>query len=162
MDKNRTAAAWSDYMEQLAVMNTDISHTEDEKHFFRGELEEFFVGLRNHVNFPAIIQEGWTGGINNSDEVFSKRRETSFIVVQEYEELTDFDAIEEAYESCELIGDEFIRKIIADSEDLRFEFETIEILKLQNEQERYVGVRYTIEIKSCFDIEPNEDKWSHE
>ncbi|MDD4847305.1 MAG: hypothetical protein PHR53_00870 [Bacteroidales bacterium] len=165
MNDNYTGTAFSRYMQQLSESHVDVAHTANENHFFRGELEEFYIGLRNKVNFPAVVQEGWGASIQSINNALWKRRETSFIIVKDYDESGDFDHIETAFETCEIIGDEFVRKIMQESEDALnciMEIEVSDISRLQNEQERYVGLRYTLLLDSPFSTTVTVSKWEEE
>ncbi|PKP20079.1 MAG: hypothetical protein CVU04_04710, partial [Bacteroidetes bacterium HGW-Bacteroidetes-20] len=57
MRDKSSAADFQNYMKNLAVQNKDLNHRSTEKHFFRKELEEFYLGFRSDVNFPALILE---------------------------------------------------------------------------------------------------------
>ena len=98
-DLHNSPQAFSRYLQDLAARHKSLNHTEREPHFFRGELEEFYTGFRDRVNFPALIQEG--GEIrftsDNADNAF-KERESSFMVVQSYEDDGDYRSEEHTSE----------------------------------------------------------------
>ena len=85
-DLHNSPQAFSRYLQDLAARHKSLNHTPEEPHFFRGELEEFYTGFRDRVNFPALIQEGGEVRFtsDNADNAF-KERESSFMVVQSYE-----------------------------------------------------------------------------
>lgn len=158
--------AFSDYLRKLAACHKSINHTTEEPHFFRGELEEFYVGFRDRLNFPALVQEGseirFTS--DNADNAF-KERESAFMVVQSYPDDNDYDAIYEAFDLCERIGDEIIRRMNCDKYDSQcmevkdFLLDEVSAIQIQNTRERYVGVRYTFTTKTPFWNETDNSKW---
>jgi len=164
--KHNTTKAFSEYMENLAALHVDLSHSDGEKHFFRGELSEFYAGFRDSVNFPALILEGSELQFT-SDQAHNsfKIRDTSFMIVQHYAESDDYDAIAGAFDFCEQIGDDIFRKINSDKYDpccmviKDFHFDDVSAFQIQNEKERYAGWRYTIAPKTPFCDLVNEDKW---
>lgn len=146
-------------MESIAVRNKRICHSENEPHFFRLELEEFYNKLRNEIHFPALIVEGYEIGYDDDQ----KNRNTSFIVVQCYEEQNDYDRIFEAFSECEDIGEEIIRKVNNDDEmNSCASFELSNAILLQNETERYVGIRFSIRVTSKIREDIDKSMWIDE
>lgn len=84
-----TSGQYYQYLESLATQHVDIQHSSVEKHFFRGELEEFYMDLRNKVKFPALVAESFELSFSND----TKMRETSFIVACAYGESKNWDNI---------------------------------------------------------------------
>jgi hypothetical protein len=169
MEYNCTPKAFGDYMQKLASLHIELAHTPEEPHYLRGELEEFYTGLRDRVNFPALVQEGSEIRFTSDQARNSfKERDSSFMIVQDYESDNDYDAIYAAFDFCEKIGDEIIRKINADKyEDScmvvkDFLIEDVSAVQIQNVRERYVGVRYTISPKTPFWHEPDPNAWKTE
>ena len=165
---HNTPKAFGDYMQRLATLHVSLMHTPENPHYFRGELEEFYTGFRDRVNFPALIQEGseihFTS--DQADNSF-KERESSFIIAQGYEDDNDYDAIYLAFDLCEEIGDEIIRRINADKYDPAcmvikdFRIEDVTAVQIQNVRERYVGVRYSFTPKTPFHSEIDPTKWRY-
>jgi len=165
-DTHNSPQAFSLYLMGLAVAHKGLLHTSAEPHYFRGELEEFYMGFRDRVNFPAMVQEGseirFTS--DNADNAF-KERESSFMIVQSYENDDDYEAIYQAFDLCERIGDEIIRRINLDKFKAEcmvvkdFLLEDVSAVQIQNTRERYVGVRYSFTIKSPFWNELDTNKW---
>jgi len=163
---HNTPQAFSEYMQKLASLHVDLSHTPETPHYFRGELEEFYMGFRNDVNFPALIQEGSEIRFTSDQARNSfKERDTSFMIVQNYTDDNDYTAIYSAFDLCEKIGDEIIRKINEDKYDPAcmvvkdFLMEDVTATPIQNVRERYVGMRYTHTPKTPFWHEPDPSKW---
>ena len=156
-----TGKAYYEMMRQLAVHHADIRHNDATPHYFRKELDEFYMGLRNNVNFPALIVEGFNLYYDTSPILQRKRRESSFIVVMNYDDDTDYEQIDDAFDYCEHIGDELLRKIITQTEEATcaFTVDDISAVQVQNETDRYVGIRYTLTYSSPFDTDADNDKW---
>ena len=152
-----TSSQYYQYIERLARSHRMVAHSDTEKHLFRGELEEFYMDLRNKVKFPAVIAESWE--ITFQDE--TKERETSFIIAAAYKESKNWGHIYAAIDLCERIGDEFLRRIIADVDDGKFcgDVELMSAIPMVDEQHLYAGVRYTIRMSCPFNPEPDEEEW---
>lgn len=146
------------YLEDLCRKNVDISHSDTEKHYFRGELEEFYVDLRNKVSFPCVVAESFELSWTN----VGKNRECSFIVCAAYRESKNWDLIYDAMTLCEQIGDEFLRRMVFDSEagDFCGIIEPVSATPLLNEQRLYVGMRYTLRVNQGFNEDVFADKWT--
>jgi len=156
INPNRTPQALYSYLEMLAVKNTDLKHSEKEQHYFRGELEDFYLGLRNRVKFPALISESFE---LNYDADW-KYREFSFIVVEDYQDRNKYNQIDDAISKCEEIGEEIIRKILHDFDEHDLgELDYGHGDPMENKEQKYIGIRFTITMKSCFDTEINKKKW---
>lgn len=154
-----TSQDYYDYIEQLASANTLVKHHSREKHFFRGELEEFYMDLRNKVRFPAVIAESFE--LSWEEDAEFKNRETSFIIASEYKGAKNWDNINTAFDLCERIGDEFLRRIMYDADEggLCAGIIPLSAVPVLNEQHLYAGIRYTIYLKTPFDTEVNPDMW---
>jgi len=166
-DEHCTPQAFSTYLKDIASSLTALSHTAESPHFFRGELEEFYTGFRDRVNFPALIQEGSEIRFttDQADNAF-KLRESAFMIVQSYENDDDYDAIHDALDLCEKIGDEIIRKMNLDKYDADcmivkdFLIEDVSAVPMQNVRERYVGMRYSFTTQTLFWNELDTRKWN--
>lgn len=153
-----TVGQYYQYVEALATEHVYIRHTENEQHFFRGELEDFYMGLRNKVHFPALIAESYELSFDSD----SKTRETSFIVVCDYKESKDWQRVYAAMDFCETIGDEILRRMMSDAEagDICAELEPISAVPVLDEQHLYAGMRYTIRVGCKFDYDVDRAKWN--
>lgn len=161
-----SASDFQNYLEKLAVQNKDLNHRVSGKHFFRKELEEFYVGFRGDVNFPALILESAELAFSDSPRNAFKERSSAFLVVDNYENDDDYDQIAEALDRCERIGDEILRKFLADAEDSSilevksFNLSDCTAFPIQNQNERYIGYRYLINSKTFFCQDPDPEKWN--
>ncbi len=148
------------YLEGLAEKHTLVRHNQGspaEKHYFRGELEEFYMDLRNRVKFPAVVAESFELQFYEGKKV----RESSFIIVTNYGESKNWDDIDGAFRLCERIGDEFMRRISYDDEegDLCANVAFESAVPVLNEQHLYAGIRYTFTVEQDFDDGVDENMW---
>lgn len=152
-----TSRQYYQYIEDLAKSHVMVRHSDTEKHFFRGELEEFYMDLRNKVKFPAVIAESWEITFNQE----TKERETSFIIASSYRESKNWESIYFVMDLCERIGDDFLRRIISDTSDgaICADVELLSAVPMLDEQHLYVGVRYTIRLSCPFNPDPDEESW---
>ncbi len=155
-----TAHQYYQYLEDLAASHVLISHVPGDgngKHFFRGELEEFYMDLRNKVKFPALIAEGFELSYDDG----TVKRETSFIVASDYKESKNWDNIYAAMTLCERIGNEVLRRMLGDNDngDLCANIEPVSAVPLLDEQHLYAGIRYTIVVETAFDYNVDKAKW---
>lgn len=140
------------YMRQLAAQHRKLRHTHEEPHFFRGELQEFMDGLRSKVNFPCLVTESNEVEYEGSKANLSKKRTTSFIVVDTYDNVGDFNETDEKMSLCEMIAEDILGRMLTDAaKPFRMaQIEEAEGNYLLHESERYVGYRVNITM-----IEPN-------
>lgn len=134
---------YTSYMRQLAMSHTSIQHSPTETHFFRGELQEFFQRLRSDVCFPCLIAEGCEVEYSGSKDAPIKKRSTSFIIADRYDQQNDYADIQAQMSGCEKIAEEVLGRMLSDkgAPFEKIEFSSIEGAYLQNEVERYVGYR---------------------
>lgn len=140
------------YMRTLATRHRRLHHTPEEPHFFRGELQEFFEGLRSRVEFPCLIVEGSEVEYAGTRQNLTKRRNTSFIVADSYDQVGDFSEMEEKMSGCEMIAEELLGRMLTDTSKPfhNVEIEGAEGQYLANESQKYVGYRVNLTL-----IEPN-------
>ena len=152
------------YMAGLAEKNRKIRHTAAERHFFRGELQEFFAKLRSDVHFPCLIQEGYDVSYGGSANNPVKRRSTSFIVADCYDQNKDYGEIQDKMDGCETLADEIFSRMLWDAENTdgcpfhSIEVEAADGTFLQNEQMRYVGYRITFTVSDAACL-ANKNDW---
>ena len=157
---NDNAGCFYAFMRGIAEPHADILHSNKEKHFFIGELEEFFMGLRSKVRFPALVVEGFE--LNYSDEKpIIKHRESAFTVIYAYTQKDDYNAITDCYSKSEIIGEEIINKIRQEGMDLpcQVRIENIHGLEIINENEKYAGVRFSFTLRKIHTTKINANKW---
>ena len=154
------------YMATLASSHVELNHSKDDKHFCRGELQDFFASSRSAIKYPCVILEGCELKYDGNSTNVIKTRESSFIVSDAYKEKDDYDEIQNALSRCERIGEEIIGKMINDAQNDESDFigisiSNIEAVYLQNETLKTVGCRFSfsIEQSTCL-YKP--DRWKNE
>jgi len=90
------SATFSDiieYFQMIANQHIQIGHTDEEKHFYRFEIEEVLTGLKK-MNYPALILEGYRYSFSDakSDNVI-KKRSCAFMLVNHLSDIGDFQAM---------------------------------------------------------------------
>lgn len=140
------------YMRQLAAEHVRLHHTPDEPHFFRGELEEFMDGLRSKVSFPCLVTESNEVEYEGTKNNLSKKRSTSFIIVDTYDNVGDFNETDEKMSLCEMIAEDILGRMITDTQKpfRMAQIDEAEGNYLLHMSERYVGYRVNLTM-----IEPN-------
>ena len=152
------------YMRSLAEEHKKLHHRPEEKHFFRGELQEFFENLRSRVAFPCLLVEGSEVTYTGSRQNLCKRRTTSFIVADGYDQVGDFDEMEERVSGCEMIAEEILGRMMSDDNK---PFRSIEIEEtdgqyLANVAQRYVGYRVNLTLVESNICINNKMAWDEE
>ena len=154
---NTGSALYYAKMKTLAEQHRLLQHSENELHYFRGELEEFYVGLRNKVNFPAMVVEGYE--LNYSED--KKQLETSFFIAQDYKEQNDYDEIDRAFDLCERIGESVAKRLMAEADDLNCQSVVLDnAVQMQHETEKYVGMRFNFTVIYPFCDSVGGDDWN--
>jgi hypothetical protein len=155
-----------EYFEYLAANHTGIGHKENETHFFRFELEDVLTSLKGDIHFKALILEGYDFGFGyrHSDNLL-KQRNGAFIIIDRVMDENDFDAITQAYDECEEIGDEIIVRIASDKRNRNvpvvrdFQIEGIQGNMIANAAEGYYGMRYTYSLVSPRTNDVDTTRW---
>lgn len=138
---------YTTYMRSLAAQHRELNHTAEEKHFFRGELQEFWQQFRSDVRFPCLIAESCDMKYTGEKGRLFKERSTSFIVADKYDQHDDYDEIQLKMSKCERIAEEILAKIISEDDAFiasRMDEGTGQYL--MNEADRYVGYRMDFKI----------------
>lgn len=155
------------YFEAIAATHVDIGHTAGESHFFLMDLEEVIRGLKNKVNFPALILEDYTFGFsdNKSDNVL-KKRSTAFMIVDRVADQGNSTSIKAVLDHMEEIGDEIIIKMLHDKRELAtkvvrdFQIEEVHAVPIYHDIDHFYGFRYEFSISSSRTNSIDPDKWT--
>lgn len=156
-----------EYFENLARRHVDIRHSETEKHFFRMEIDEVLAGInRSDVKHPYFILEGYDFGYTDqkSDNLL-KDRNGAFVLLDHVADPTDFDAIHDAWDRMEAIGDEILVKIKSDKRNpltpvIRdFDFAQVKGNLIANEVDGNYGIRFTYSLVSTRSTDVDPEKW---
>ena len=155
------------YFENLARYHKSIGHTEQEKHFFRFEIEEVLAGLnRTDSDYPMLVLEGYNFDYtdNRSDNILKNRR-GAFVLLDVVTDTTDPYEIHEVWNRMEEIGDDILARIKADKYNpltpvvRDFQFSTVQAIPLINETGNNAGIRYTFAITSPAPADVDTEKW---
>lgn len=157
---NDHAGNYYAFMREIAENHVDIKHSDTNKHFYRGELEEFFLSLRNKVKFPALVVEGFELNYTETNPIV-KYRESAFTVIFDYRKRDDFDAITDCFSKSEIIGEEILNQIKTYGKNLACQvlIENIHAVELLNETELYAGVRFSFSLKKIHQTKIDSTKW---
>lgn len=154
---------YTTYMRSLAEKHKELHHTTEEKHFFRGELEEFWDQFRSEANFPCLITERSENSYSGQISQIVKRRSTTFMVVDTYDQHDDYDDILLKMSRCESIAEQVLGRMMIEEDSPFSNIDTGDIHGeyLQNEQDRYVGylVGLTFSEQACL---INNSVWNEE
>lgn len=155
-----------DYFRTLASQHVELMHSENEKHFYRFELEEFFTGLRN-LNYPALILEGYKYGLVDklSDNVL-KERSGAFMLIDHVSDGGDIDKMHEVWEQMEMICDDIVSRIKKDKRERSvpvvqgFDLNNIEVALVANMMDHSYGIRCTFNIASPLNVDIDATHWN--
>lgn len=141
-----TLTEYNDYFEDLAARHAELSHSAQECHFTRGELEEFFQNFRSKVQFPCMILEASECSYNiPSLATATRERSGAFIIADTYGLRKDYDDVQAALQRCERIAEDIVRIMAFDCDretDAPFaSLRNVSLVYLQNQQLKYAGAR---------------------
>lgn len=155
-----------EYFDYLARNHVDIGHTDDERHYYRFELDEVFTSLGSNINFKALILEGYDFNFGDSDsDNLQKQRNGAFIIIDHEGDENNYTRINQIYDECEAIGDEIIVRIAADKRNRNipvvrnFDIRGTQGNMVANAGEGYYGMRYTFSLHSPRTNDVDPDKW---
>lgn len=151
------------YMQQLAAQHVELQDRHEERHYFFGELPDFFENLRSKVNFPALIAEGSTVTYAGTRNNLCKKRETSFSVVDSYDQMGDVPEMVLKVSNCEKIAEQILGRMMKDPDSVK-PFRTIDIEDISgeynaHEADRYVGYRITLTLTDASVCIYDEHAW---
>ena len=155
------------YFENIAREHVSIQHTDNEKHFFRFELDEVLNGInRTDVAYPMLILEGYSYDYtdNKSDNIL-KNRSGAFILLDHCPDISDYGKIHEIWDNLESIADDILIRIKFDKRNpltpvvRGFEFSSVESKLIANEIGNSIGIRITFTISSPVPSDINVTRW---
>ena len=149
---NLNANSFYAYMRGLAAKHKEIGpdkEGENKKHFFIGELEDFYKGLRSVVEFPALVVEGFQVSLPSEDQSL-KERESAFVVVYGYEDHKNTDQETDCFSKSEDVGLEILRRMMQDGDEASCSIRISNITGVQilNETNKYAGVRFSFTLSN--------------
>ena len=159
----------TNYMAGLAALHTALNHRPPKsKHFFRGELEEFYNKLRSDVKFPCMILEGSEIDYEGNTYNLTKIRHCAFMIVDNIDKMRDYEEIQERMSYCEKIGEQVMGRIIkeAGKPETGSPFAQLMITDMaaeywHNETQKYVAFRMKFTVKGKVQL-CGKDVWSDE
>ena len=155
------------YFENLAKAHVEIQHTDNEKHFFRFELDEVLNGIqRSDVAYPMLILEGYSYDYtdNKSDNIL-KNRSGAFILLEHCPDISDYGKVHEIWDKLETIADDILIRIKTDKRNpltpvvRGFEFSSVESKLIANEIGNSIGIRITFTISALVSTDVNINRW---
>jgi len=158
------------YFENLARTHVDIGHTDQEKHFFRMEVDEVLAGInRTDVKYPFLILEGYGYDFTDSkSDNLLKNRSGAFMLLDHVSDSSDFEAIHAVWDHMEEIGDEILVRMKTDKRNpltpvIRdFQFSTSQATLIANEIDGSYGIRFTYVLTSPRSNDVDPAKWLEE
>ena len=156
------------YFENLARRHKSILHTDQEKHFFRFEIEEVLAGInRTDTVYPLLVLEGYNFEYtdNKSDNIL-KNRNIAFILLDVVHDITDATEIHDVWNRMESIGDDILARLKADKRNPQtpvvrdFGFSTVRAIPIINEVGNNCGMRYTFSMSSPAPSDVDPEKWT--
>jgi hypothetical protein len=165
MQKGRKFSALVDYFRTIATEHIAIRHSNEEKHFFRLELDEVITGLPESACYPLLVMEGYSFTLTDqkSDNI-SKKRSSGFLLASHVSDRDDYEKIHQTWDDLEEIGDDILARIRADKQlpdnPVRsFDISSVEARLISSELGNLYGIRYTFDIDSFFPEAVDTDKW---
>ena len=160
-------AKYISYFKNLATQHKEIGHTEEEKHFFRMNIEEVLTGLRSDINLPALILESFEGRLvdKKSDNNLANR-EGAFMILKKVE-VDNFDQENEFLDDSERIGLDIIKRMRRDSKTnpiqdrilKRFDYDGVSWGKVGPVFDNYYGYRFIFRLQDFENMKFDPDKW---
>jgi hypothetical protein len=155
------------YFENIARTHVEIQHTDNEKHFFRFELDEVLNGIqRSDVSYPMLILEGYGYDYtdNKSDNII-KNRNTAFILLDHCPDISDYEKVHEIWDNLESIADDILIKMKHDKRNTLtpvirgFEYSSIESKLIANEIGNSIGIRINFTVSTPVPSDINPGRW---
>ena len=151
------------YMGKLARLHKDLQDSPTERHYFFGDLPDFWANLRSEVNFPALVAEYSEVNYEGVKANVSKRRVTSFSIVDGYDQAGDVGEMVLKVSNCEKIAEQVLGRMMKDPDSVK-PFRTIDIEDISgeynaHEADRYVGYRITLTLTDASVCIYDEHAW---
>jgi hypothetical protein len=156
-----------EYFENIARSHIEIQHTDNEKHFFRFELDEVLNGInRTDVAYPMLVLEAYSYDYtdNKSDNIL-KNRSGAFILLDHCSDISDYGKMHEIWDNLEVIADDILIKMKSDKRNPQtpvvrnFEFSSVESKLIANEIGNSIGIRITFTTSSPVSSDVNPNRW---
>lgn len=153
-----TILDWTNYFSNLASKHTSLQHSATSKHFFRGELDEFWQDIRSKAKFPALMLESSLLDITSETSSFSSTRTLAFVIVDNCK-VDRYQSITQVHSQCEVIATSILERIRHDIHE--GELGTVRLLSahlepIENVPMHYYGQRVELVVSefNCYYV-PN-------
>lgn len=152
------------YFEKLASEHTQIRHSENEKHFYRFEVDEVLTGIQN-LCYPAFILEGYRYSFTDAKaDNPVKKRQCAFILLNHVADPGNHSVIHQVWDQLEEIGDDIFIRIKADKRNplspvRDLDIESLDCQLLATELGNHYGIRFTFNLDCRFTWDMNPEKW---
>jgi len=155
------------YFENLARKHISIQHTDNEKHFFRFEIDEVLNGIqRSDVAYPMLVLEGYGYDYtdNKSDNII-RNRDTAFVLMDACPDMSDYSALHTIWDELESIADDILVKMKSDKTNpltpviRNFDFSSVQVNLIANEIGNSVGLRVSFKVSSPMLSDINPERW---
>jgi hypothetical protein len=155
------------YFEWIARNHVGIQHTDNEKHFFRFELDEVLNGInRTNVAYPMLALEAYSYNYtdNKSDNIL-KNRNGAFMLLDHCPDISDYENIHAIWDKLETIADDILIKIKTDKRNpltpvvRGFEFSSVDSGLIMNQMGNSIGIRITFTITSPVPSDVDGSRW---
>lgn len=144
-----------EYIEQLAERHVDIRDKADgHTHFLSSERAKH-TSLDSVLRYPAVIVDRG-GGFDYGGEQgqYTKVREYLLFIVDHVHDTSDYHEINNAFDKCEKILDNFLNQILADKRSrtirLAFSLQNVEVDYITNYDNQQYGVMASLQIEEPY------------
>jgi len=155
------------YFEWIARNHVEIQHTDNEKHFFRFELDEVLNGInRTDVAYPMLALEAYSYSYTDhkSDNIL-KNRSGAFMLLNHCPDISDYGKVHEIWDNLESIADDILIRIKTDKHNpltpvvRGFEFSSVDSGLIINQIGNSIGIRITFTISSPVPSDVDGSRW---
>ena len=162
-----THEAYVSYMRQLAEEHYLIQHTDENRRFFRINIEEF---LDDQVNWegdgPVMLLGSPTTAVAGVQDNYVDALRCAFMILKKVKP-GDYDAENAAISDCKKIGWDIISRILKDATDDSVDDRLIKTFHPREVQAEKVGMaldseygyRFTFTLYDPLDLSYDEEKW---
>lgn len=145
------------YIENLASRHEDIQHRDAECHFIDASRKKV-TALDSVLFQPSVIfNRGGSFSYNNNGTSMFKGKDFELFILDHVSDTADYEQIDNAYDRCERILDEFINQMLKDKRNpqLRFlrafDVNNIDVVYIENNDNALYGVlaSFNLDITYC-------------
>ena len=140
------------YIEQLATKHRDIRHSKAEVHFLDATRKKTTALDSVLVQPSVIIDRGGGFKYNGLPGALFKNRDYRLFIVDHVSDTGDYDQIQDAFDFCERILDEFLNQMGADKLKPEYRFlrsfsmENVDVVYIENNDNALYGVMAMLDL----------------